>query len=252
MSTLAQELPPIMINLDLEDYEGLAVIPWFSYRAQVPVRPFPGLAERPAIQTERLTIRPIVMADLEAFHALRSCPLTQIHSPTRGRTDNDIEETRAHIEWMESHDQEHYYFGAFLNSTGELIGEGGLPKVEPPRSGWPEAEILIKPDFRRQGFGTEFWKAVTNSWWELPREMQRHQLLPLIVPGVEPGEEVQEGLGLAWEESNVAAREFFAKVLKQNPVSATGSFEEFDRRPGRDLELIRWNGTIQANPLHTA
>ncbi|KAK6221624.1 hypothetical protein LQW54_001396 [Pestalotiopsis sp. IQ-011] len=118
-----------------------------------------------------------------------------------------------------------------------------------PRSGWPEAEILLKPAFRRQGLGTEMWRAVAGSWWQLPREMRRHQLLPLMVPGKDPGDEVIEGLGYVWEEDNLAARAFFAKVLKQKPVSATGSFVDFDRREGRDLELVRWSGTLEASPL---
>ncbi|KAI0167659.1 hypothetical protein BJ166DRAFT_590164 [Pestalotiopsis sp. NC0098] len=100
-----------------------------------------------------------------------------------------------------------------------------------PRSGWPEAEILLKPAFRRQGLGTEMWKAITGSW--------------------DSGDEVIEELGYVWEEDNAPARGFFAKVLTQKPVSATGSLVDFDRREGRDLELVRWSGTLEASPLAT-
>lgn len=42
-----------------------------------------------------------------------------------------IEQTRHHIELLqEPHDDSHWYFGAFLAETGELIGEGGLPDID--------------------------------------------------------------------------------------------------------------------------
>lgn len=82
-------------------------------------------------------------------------------------------------------------------TTGEMIGEGGLPDCEDmPRSGWPEAEILIKPEYWRQGYGTELLHAVLASWWELPRAQRKHQLLPIIVGDKEPGAKVTEGVGL--------------------------------------------------------
>lgn len=117
---------------------------------------------------------------------------------TRGRPDRDLEETRQNIERLQApYDENHWYFGAFLLSTGEMIGEGGLPDCEDmPRSGWPEAEILIKPEYWRQGYGTELLHAFLTSWWELPRARRRHQLLPLVVGDKEPGAKVTEGVGL--------------------------------------------------------
>lgn len=92
---------------------------------------------------------------------------------------------------------QHWYFGAFLLATGEMIGEGGLPDCEDmPRSGWPEAEVLVKPEYWRQGYGTELLNAVLASWWELPRAPRRHQLLPIVVGDKEPGDKVTEGVGL--------------------------------------------------------
>jgi RimJ/RimL family protein N-acetyltransferase len=243
-------LPQIKVQLEHEDYERLGLMPWFSYKVNLPIRPMPSVPERPHIKTKRLIVRPILPSDLEAFHELRRRPETQDHSPTRGRPNRDLIETGRHIEFLQPpYDQGHWYFGAFLASTGELIGEGGLPDCEDmPRSGWPEAEILIKPEYRQQGYGTELWAAVLESWWDLPREKKRHQLLPVIAGDKEPGDEVIDGVGFIWEETNIAARNFFAKVLGQAPVSATGTFVEFDQRDGRQGEFVRWAGTLMVNP----
>lgn len=78
-----------------------------------------------------------------------------------------------------------------------MIGEAGFPDcVEVPRSGWPEVEILIKPGFWRQGYGTELLTAFMQSWWDLPRAVTRHQLHPLLQGNKEPGERIIEGVAL--------------------------------------------------------
>lgn len=97
MTALAHGLPRLHISLEQEDYEKLTVTPWFSFRVAMPCRPLPSLEERPVLHTERLTIRPIVSADLDAFHALRSRHETQVHSPSRAGVDRDNEESRDNI-----------------------------------------------------------------------------------------------------------------------------------------------------------
>lgn len=43
----------------------------------------------------------------------------------------DLEETKAALQKLQSpFDEEHWYWGAFLRSTGELTGEGGLLDTE--------------------------------------------------------------------------------------------------------------------------
>ncbi|KAK6087833.1 GNAT N-acetyltransferase [Seiridium cupressi] len=250
MSRLADALPQ-KINLDLSDFQNLGMTPWFSYRVALPERPLPDIPSRPKIETKRLVVRPIAPSDLDTFHDLRKRPEVQRHSKVRGRADKNKEETRQHIDALNQDDQSHWYFGAFLRSTGELIGEGGLPEcltMATSASGWPEAEFLVKPEYWRQGYGTELFNAVMDSWWDLPRERRRHQLTPAVVPGKEPGDDVMEGVVFQWEEGNVPACNFFAKILKQAPASAEGSFESIDVREGREGNLVRWAGTLSANP----
>ncbi|KAK6840856.1 hypothetical protein PG987_001716 [Apiospora arundinis] len=216
-------MPPVKFALDHEEFEGRSMMPWFSYKVSMPLRPMPGLADRPHTKTPRLVLRPFVASDLPAFHDLRSRPETQHHSMTRGRASRDLDESRRQLEsLLEDDGQGHWYVGAFLQSNGELVGEAGLPDcVTLARSGWPEAEVLLKKEYWRQGYGAE----------------------------VEPGAKLIDGVGFGWEETNEPAAKFFPKVLSRGgAVFAEGFFEEFDQRDGREPQLLRWNGIITNNP----
>ncbi|KAK7923617.1 acyl-CoA N-acyltransferase [Apiospora marii] len=243
---------PIKFALDNDEFAGRSMMPWFSYQVSMPVRPMPGLAARAPVRTKRLVLRPFAASDLEAFHELRSREETQVGSMTRGRAARDLDESRRQLaQLLEEDGQMHWYFGAFTQSDEEeLVGEVGLPDcVTMARSGWPEAEVLVKKEYWRQGYGTEMLKGWLGSWWALPREIRRHQLFPLATGWQEPGAELSDGVGFGWEESNAAAAAFFHKVLSADGgVFAEGFFEEFDQRDGREPQLIRWNGIIRNNP----
>lgn len=232
---------------------SVVVTPWFSYKAHLPKRPLPPVSVRPEITTPRLVVRSILPSDAEEFYKLRQIPQTQNLSTSRGRPDRDMDETLRNIEMLQSpNDSRHWYFGAFLASTGEMIGEGGIPDSEDqPTSGWTRCEVLLKPGYWRQGYGTEFFRAIMDSWWELPREKRRHQILPLVAGEHEPGDEVIECVEFVWEENNVAAQKFFAKMLGQTPISAEGTFVSFDWREGREGKLERFAATLASNPRAT-
>lgn len=87
-----------------------------------------------------------------------------------------------------------------------------------------------------------------DSWWDLPREWQRLQLHAAVTPDKEPGEKVIEGVVLQWEAGNDAAKAFFAKMLQQNPIAASGGFASIDRRPGREGNVVYLTGMLVANP----
>ncbi|KAJ4396197.1 hypothetical protein N0V93_000416 [Gnomoniopsis smithogilvyi] len=251
MSDISNAMTKLEIRLELKDFQELGVTPWFSYTTSLPERPLPSLSERPHFKTERLLIRPIVKDDLESFYELRQITETQEHSKIRGRPDRSKEETAQYIEALAENEDNHWYFGAFLLSTGEMIGEGGLPDcaiMSTSNSGWPEAEFLVKPQYWRQGYGTEMFHAIIDSWWDLPREWRRLQLIPALNPGVDAGSDVPECLVYQWEERNERARDFFAHVLDQAPAAAEGVFESCDTREGREGEVVKWAGTLAVNP----
>lgn len=246
--------PTIKVELEHDDYEKLSSIVWFSYDVCAPTRPLPPVSDRREIKTERLTIRPFLPSDLEAFHELRSIAELQVHSTSRGRPDRDVAESKENLERLQApHDKRHWYWGAFLQSTGELIGEAGLPDSEDqPTSGWARFEILIKPAYQRQGYGSELYKAVLDEWWKLPGEKRRRQLLPIVAGDKEPGQEVRESIELVWDSENEAARNFFAKTLGQSKVTLQASFTAFDWREGREGNLVRWAAAHAASPAPRA
>lgn len=251
MSSLKEALPPLQIYLNVDEFQNQGVTPWFSYSVTLPENPLPSLTERPHIKTQRLVVRPLTEADLDAFHELRRLPELQLRSKIRGRPDKDISETKQVIDGLTQDTDSHWYFGAFLQATNELIGEGGMPDCQhmvTSTSGWPEAEFFIKPAYWRQGYGTELFNAVMDSWWNLPRQRTRRQLLPVLAPDKEPGEEMLEGVVFQWEEPNDVARDFFAKVLKQAPIYAEGGYESIDAREGREGNLVQWAGSVVTNP----
>lgn len=270
MSSLADALPQIRIEMLLDEYEKCGVMPWFSFRSYIPERPLPSISERSPVRTERLIVRPLLNSDLDAFWELRQAE-TQVASRMRGRADPTKEHSRQQLQLFHEDDQNHWYFGAFLQSTGELIGEGGLPDCRDRNmsaSGWPEgiylniytlyiyfrgtnifsAEFILKPDCCRQGYGTELFHAVMNLWWDLPREWQRLQLHHAVTPEKEPGDTVIEGVVFQWEAGNKAAPQFFAKMLKQNPIAASGGYASLDTRPGREGNVVYLTGMLVANP----
>ncbi|KUI70715.1 hypothetical protein VM1G_06359 [Cytospora mali] len=254
MKDMANELEQLQVELGLEDYEGQLMVPWFAYRMRLPKRPIPSIPDRPNITTQRLIVRPILPSDLDQLHSLRLRPETQSQSKTRGRIDQNKEETQQSIDMLNQKAHHHWYFGGFLQSTGELIVEGGLPDcdiMESAASGWPEAEFLVKPEYWRQGYGTEFFHAVMDSWWDLPREWRRVQLVPFLMPGKEPGDVATEGVVFQWEDGNEVAEGFFNKVLKNYRVFVSGSAASYDRRVGREGNTVTWKGVLAANPrLH--
>lgn len=251
VSSLCSSMGKLELYLGLKEFTQLGLTPWFSFTTSLPVRPLPSLAERPHLKTERLVIRPITEEDLDAFYELRSIAETQEHSKLRGRPDRNKDETAEYIKLMAENEDYHWYFGVFLSSTGEMIGEGGLPDcvlMSTSNSGWPEAEFLLKPDYWRQGYGTEMFTAIMDSWWDLPREWRRTQIIPALVPGLDAGSDVPECMVYQWEERNQRARDFFAKVLDQAPAAAEGGFESCDTREGREGEVVKWSGTVAQNP----
>lgn len=219
----------------------------------LPELPLPPLKDRPTITTERLIIRPLLYSDLDALHELRSQADTQRHSRLRGRPDKTKDETAMSLAHLneDPDNLHHWYFGAFLQSTNELIAEGGLPDcahMATSLSGWPEAEFLVHPAYWRQGYGTELFHAVMDSWWDLPRERRRQQLIPAGMPGKEPGDDAMEGVVFQWELGNSAAEGFFSKVLENSPVFVSGSAVSFDTREDREGNLVTWTGLLTANP----
>ncbi|KAI2638314.1 acetyltransferase domain-containing protein [Xylaria nigripes] len=128
----------------------------------------------PEIRTERLIIRPLTQSDLRALHRLRRQPEFMKHTAT-GLPDPDIRATQAKLDSLLNAPTRPdafpfpTYFGIFLKSTGQLIGDGGVHLLASPACGWPELGCKFGTEYCRQGYGTEFLRAFTAWWWALPR-----------------------------------------------------------------------------------
>ena len=126
------------------------------------------------ISTSRLILRPLLLSDLDAFHLLRTEPAA-MSSSGRGRPDNDINETKDKLRRLQPpyHDS-HVYYGIFLKkddgTEGDLIGDGGVHKIQSTETGWPEFGYKFKEKHWGKGYATEFANAFLNFWWNLPRK----------------------------------------------------------------------------------
>lgn len=94
---------------------------------------------------------------------------------TRGRPDSDIYETQEKLNKLICAPSTpdafpfYTYFGIFLKTTGELIGDGGIHKLASLSCGWPELGCKLGHGYCEFGYGTEFLRAFTAWWWDLPR-----------------------------------------------------------------------------------
>ncbi|KAK8082636.1 GNAT domain-containing protein [Apiospora saccharicola] len=142
-------------------------------RTTLPILPLPTNDARPRLETARLLVRPLQQSDLAGLHALRTQP--EAMTGTRlGRPDRDLAETQGALDFFLGHgdSEPSYLWGAFLRSTGELIGEGGvhaLASDAAAASGWPEIGYKFRREHWGQGYATELLGAVLGAWWKLPR-----------------------------------------------------------------------------------
>ncbi|KAH7037063.1 acyl-CoA N-acyltransferase [Microdochium trichocladiopsis] len=251
MTASPQRTPMVTVQYSKSELDEASVLPWFSYQVSQP-SDLPPVSARPPLRTSRLLIRAFVREDAEALHKLRADAELQQHSIVRGRPDESLEQTIHNIEQLlPPYDDCHWYFGAFLAETGELIGEGGLPDIHgrTTRSGWPEADFLIARDYQRQGYGTELFEAVMTSWWNLPRERRRRQLHPYVIPNHVPGAKLADCVVICHEAANKPAAAFFGKMAGEDEAALQGTFEDYDMREGRQQALTQWSGMTLANPI---
>jgi ribosomal-protein-alanine N-acetyltransferase len=110
------------------------------------------------IETERLLLRPITVADLEPLHSLYSDPLLMRYIIGRPRT---REETRP---CLEEHAADHAQYGiglylTYLRATGELVGRCGLSPLEEAGGLAGGLAWMFRPAWWGQGLATEFARA---------------------------------------------------------------------------------------------
>ncbi|KAI1806976.1 acyl-CoA N-acyltransferase [Daldinia bambusicola] len=203
----------------------MAELPKIRVKTHLPTRPFPPNAERNPIHTERLIIRPFTEDDLEGMYALRTQPEV-MHFSAVGRIDPSKDETRtSYLErYLPPNDLRTYHNVLCLASTGEIIGAGGMPKVDPV-FGWPEIGYMLKREYWGQGYATEFLKAFTEHWWTLPRSEVEIEVAAESVNG---SEEVPEMLSAIVDDKNLGSK----RVLEKAGFKEFTKWIEPDTREG--------------------
>ncbi|KAI1399431.1 acyl-CoA N-acyltransferase [Hypoxylon fuscum] len=165
---------------------------WTSVETTLPCVPLPPSSQRESIRTERLVIRPMREDDLEAYHQLRLQPEAMTGTKI-GRPDRNIDESRTALSaFLPANDNKSFLFGAFLASTSEYIGEGGVHTLESSSSGWPEIGYKFKKEFWGQGYATEFLGAMLNAWWNLPKSQTSRRVISSSIERRSESEAVEQ------------------------------------------------------------
>ncbi|KAJ8133229.1 hypothetical protein O1611_g394 [Lasiodiplodia mahajangana] len=210
------------------------------------------------IRTKRLIIRPLTQSDLEAFHRLRSQSGFMKHT-RNGRPDLDIRETQEKLKNLINAPLRpdalpfYTYFGIFSKATGELIGDGGVHILASPACGWPEFGCKFGSGYCDSGYGTEFLRAFTTWWWDLPRYREdgadgprkpvpvRLRVHPDSVVWADSGDEY-----LCMDESKQAVEQLYAWVAPDNYASQRmaikGCLEHFTTwgHPSKHFPVMGW------------
>lgn len=160
----------------------------------------PPSSARAHATTARLLIRPLAADDLDAIHALRTQPEVMAWSAA-GRIDRDRDETAAVLaRFMPPHDTGTFNCAICLRATGELVGFGGVHKLNSSSSssssgedggeagyGWPELGYMFRREHWGGGLATEFVRAFLGLWEDLRREPAEMRVSAKSVVGVGVG-----------------------------------------------------------------
>ncbi|KAH7305193.1 GNAT domain-containing protein [Stachybotrys elegans] len=175
----------------------------------LPALPLPPNSMRGEIRTSRLLLRPLCQEDLQGLHALRSQPEVMMGT-ARGVPDKDMGETEEALQYfLAPNDEKTFLFGAFLLTTGELVGEGGIHSLASSSCGWPEIGYKFSKEVWRQGYAFEFVQAMLQAWWELPRSTATISVHPQSCGGVE---NTHEQVFALTDDGNVGSQGLLAKL----------------------------------------
>lgn len=124
------------------------------------------------LETERLSIRPLTLEDLEGFHQVFGDEEVMARIPSG--VSRDLDHSRERLEWLIRHQEVHGFslWGVVEKSSGELIGDCGLVYVE---GVGPDIELAYH--LRRDRWGNGY---VT----EAARRCVHHGLKELQIPRI--------------------------------------------------------------------
>lgn len=222
--------------------------------------PLPPSLARTHTTTARLLIRPLSASDLAALHALRTQPEVMAWTAA-GRVDHSMEETATVLaKFLPPRDTEAFNCAICLKDTGELVGCGGVHRLdrldrldrlscEDSRGGagaqlaeggygWPELGYMFRKEYWGSGMATEFVTAFLAMWEALPRQtLEMRVNAKTIVAGEPQGGvmQVKEVLVAIIDPKNGASH----RILDKCGFAKFDVFKEADREdPHKEDELF--------------
>ena len=82
------------------------------------------------------------------------------------------------------------------------MGEGGVTNWDNQYETWPEIFYLLREEFWKKGYATEFVKKFLGVWWSLPRENTRIRVRAISLGKNFDHQEAKEQLGAQIQMSN--------------------------------------------------
>lgn len=218
-----------------------------SVRALLPTLPLPPHAERLAMTTERLLLRPLAPEDLAALHELRTQPEVMSWTAT-GSIDKDLDFTRGWLEqFLPPNDSSTLNCAICLRETGKLVGVGGCHSY-PGHIGWPEVGYLLRREVKGRGLATEFLRGWLKLWAALPRSEEEVSLRRQMAGGLSAGL-VEEHLIAITRQDNGASRTILSKCGFEHFLD----FEEPDMSdPAETAHLLAYRFFPSKAPLEKA
>ena len=150
------------------------------------------------LNTKRLLLRRLELADLEPLYALYSDPEMRRYYPDGTRT---LQETKEELEWFQHGHPHHPELGlraTVERNTGEFLGRCGLLPWRIEGVDEIELAFMIKKERWREGLASEAAQGIIKHAHEV---LGLRRLICLVVPGNEASAGVAKKVGMSFERS---------------------------------------------------
>lgn len=169
----------------------------------------------PILETERLTLRPMLAGDFDALHLIFTDTNVMAafdHAPfTREQMERWLQRNLDH--------QEEFGYGLFsvlLKDTGELVGDCGLEHMEVDGVNIAELGYDFRSDVWNKGYATEAAMAVRDYAFDV---LHLPQVISLIRAGNQASRRVAEKIGMAFSEEFTRYGIRYWKYSLKRPVA---------------------------------
>lgn len=207
--------------------------------------PLLGIDKRSTpIISNRLILRPLLLKDLEGYHALYSQPEPMALGFVGGAEPYhelmvNLNRLITSLRPWETPDLK---YGIFMKipdgREGDLIGECILQFGR----GWPYLSYMFKKEYWGQGYGTEAIKAFMLFWWSLPRSNARLK----VHPGSVDLQVTHNQTASSTDTSRPKVRELVLAMIERGNGASKSVLQKagFERAEGMDEKFIYFRNIL--------